>query len=75
MRKYYFILLLLTSLISVGQSNDFQTINDTTFIIRTLDPGNYHAVFIDTSRTSQYYKRLSSFDGYDTSYNKLKSTD
>jgi len=61
---------------SFGQSNQ----TDTTFLLRTNSDGIYHAIFIDPTKASKLYDRISNFtfynfdqESYDNSLNDLKS--
>jgi len=74
-------ILFLSIVLSAQQTLFAQTmiIPDTTFIERDTVNGNYHAVFIDTARSSLYYDYINTFTfdesdsaGYQTSVDCLK---
>jgi hypothetical protein len=71
-----FSIVLLTRLTASAQTI---IIPDTTFIVRDTTNGNYHAIFIDTAKSSLYYDYINSFQfdemdstSYQTSVDCLK---
>jgi hypothetical protein len=47
---------------------------DTTFLLRETNNGIYHAIFIDESKTSKFYKQISDFTFYNYGSDNFKSS-
>lgn len=55
-----FILTLVTVALAMNSFGQ-KSLPDTTFLLRKINKGTYHAIFIDSSKTSRFYDQISNF--------------
>ena len=61
MKIYLTFILTLVTVASSMNSFGQKSLPDTTFLLRKINKGTYHAIFIDSSKTSRFYDQISNF--------------